>query len=229
MSVEAPVKIKLRRVKPQINQSTIIDEDIILRNLQPLQENVQKKKKAQEAYYRRNESGVSPLMRDSVRRPVKARLGLMPFGTNTSALPPKMRLRRFNGARMNSSGTTGNNAIRMRKLRVNIAQERLNRIRSRNSTLLASSTPKKIRLRRLMSTPSVLPGPQNLKVEVVNNTSMLRGPPFKHRRFKQILNQHIQMEIMALQNNTETEQYWIEKVTPVATQFKMHDRFAQLS
>nr|CAI5833079.1 unnamed protein product [Callosobruchus analis] len=153
-----PVKIKLRRLKPQPNISTAIDEDIISRNLQPLQENKQKKIKAQEAYYSKNDGGVSPLIRDSFRRPVKARLGVMPFGINTRP--------------------TGNNTIRMRKLRVNIAQERLNRIRSRNNSLV-SSTPKKIRLRRLMSTPSLLPRPQNLKVYMVHYISTVARIVYK--------------------------------------------------
>ncbi|CAH1967277.1 unnamed protein product [Acanthoscelides obtectus] len=117
----------------------------------------------------------------------------------------------------------------MRKTRVNLAQERLNKIRSHNNMLVSSTPTNRIRLRRMLPTTTLLSRPQNLKVEVVNNTSLLRGPQFKYRRHKQILNHDIQQQIMELQQNSLAETYWIEEVTPVSTNIKMHDRFAQLT
>nr|CAH7765499.1 unnamed protein product [Callosobruchus chinensis] len=127
----------------------------------PYTKTCRKKLRAQEAYYSKKEGGVSPLRRDAFRRsPVKARLGVMSIGPNT-----KMRLKRLNGT-MNPSGSTSNNTIRMRRLRVNLAQARVNHIRACNNRL-QTYTPREVRLRRLMSTPSVMPGPQNVRVEKI--------------------------------------------------------------
>nr|CAH7743630.1 unnamed protein product [Callosobruchus chinensis] len=116
--------------------------------------------------------------------------------------------------------STTNNPIRIKRQPVNLAQATVDRSRARNN-ILQKSTPNKVRLRRYMS------GPQNVRVEVVNNTCML--PQFKYKRFKQILNHDLQLEIRQLQQRAApTKKYWIQKVTPVSTNIKMQDRFAQL-
>nr|CAH7743627.1 unnamed protein product [Callosobruchus chinensis] len=79
LAAPEPAKKKLWRIKRQSNP-TAINEEIILRNLKPLQENIQKKIQAQEAYYSIKEGGMSSAFR---RRPVKARLGLISIGPKT--------------------------------------------------------------------------------------------------------------------------------------------------
>ncbi|KAJ8947409.1 hypothetical protein NQ318_009615 [Aromia moschata] len=100
-------KIKLRRIK------TSPPQDLIEQNLIPLKENIKKKKRAQEAYYENHQ----------------ARLGRrVPFnGTNTSAIPPKFRLRRVGNF---------SNQQNVKKFRIFSAQHRLNRIRAQQRELL---------------------------------------------------------------------------------------------
>ncbi|KAG5877653.1 hypothetical protein JTB14_038329 [Gonioctena quinquepunctata] len=119
MENEAPRKFRLRRLQPTLTKDiTNADESIIQKNLEPLKQNIEKKKRAQEIYYENHSDliGASPLTRDLGKKPVKQRLGRkIPFsGTNTAAIPPKRRLRRLNG--------TINNQINRRKSR-NYAQQ----------------------------------------------------------------------------------------------------------
>lgn len=71
----------------------------IQKNLEPMYQNIEKKKYAQDCYYSNHCPNISPLKRAS-KGPVHERLGInrkrrrmydMPYGTNTSLLGPKRR------------------------------------------------------------------------------------------------------------------------------------------
>lgn len=183
-------------------------------NLQPLKVNLEKKKKAQDLYYENNCSN-SPMRRDLNKRPVKHRLGLIPYGTNTSSILPKIRLRR----------QTMNNRINNRKFvhnrRVNLAQQRLNYIRSKHRQTL--SIPNKMKLHRVIHNGV----PRNFQVQVQNTSS----PHYqKIKRFKQILNDSLQTEIRQIQSSYKREETMIPTmVSPAITGISMHKRFGLLS
>lgn len=200
---------------------------MIQKNLEPLRENIEKKKRAQDAYYE-SSFGVSPLRRNN-RPPVKQRLGKVniPYaGTSTSFLPPKQRLRKVN--------TTLNNRINSRKIRNNPAQQRLYRIRSRNEDDVLNNSIKKIRIRRPMDFTGT--EPQNLQVQVVNSNATLpvrynNNSNMNHqrpRRFRQILNTAIQMEIKKLQLSFTGINVPPSEIKPAFTLKTLHDRFARL-
>lgn len=203
--------------------------DVIQKNLEPLRENIEKKKRAQDAYYENNTNnfGISPLRRDG-RRSVKQRLGRsnVPYtGTNTSFLPPKQRLRKINN--------TLNNKINTRKTRINLAQQRLYRIRARQQDTMNTMTQpgKKIRIRRPY--PLNMGEPKNFQVEVVNNTANVpdRYYPMerpRQRRFRQILNAAIQMEIRKLQLQFTGSNVPPSEIKPAFTLKTLNDRFANL-
>lgn len=196
----------------------------IRRNLEPLRENIEKKKRAQDYYYE-SSVGVSPLRRDD-RKPVKQRLGRVniPYaGTSTSFLPPKQRLRKVN--------STLNNKINLRKIRHNPAQQRLYRIRAQNEDDMFDHSHKKIKIRRPTGFTSV--EPQNLQVEVVNNNANIpmRYQNINHprpRRFKQILNTAIQMEIKKLQLQFTGSNDPPTQIKPAFTLKCLNDRFSRL-
>ncbi|XP_018564636.1 uncharacterized protein LOC108906004 [Anoplophora glabripennis] len=214
MSQDAePRKFKLRRIPTA--------DDIIKKNLEPLKENIKKKKRAQQAYYQNhNQQGVSPLIRDYKKGPVHQRLGRkLPYtlGTNTSAIPPKRRLR-LPGVHPQH-----------RRTRIFTAQQRLNRIRANNREVQnMQNIPKRIKLRRTL--PHSMNGPTNLTVEVKNNNAIGR-PQFSHgtRRFRQILNGQLQQEIKKIQMSYQGGQTIAPmRVTPSATVKPLNTRFASL-
>lgn len=188
-----------------------------------MKENIKKKKRAQQAYYENHvESGVSPLIRDFKKRPVHQRLGRkLPYilGTNTSAIPPKRRLR-LPGMQQN------------RKTRIFSAQQRLNLIRARNREIINGQNvtmPKRIRLRRTL--PQHVTGPTNLMVEVKNHGAFNTNQHNQgFRRFKQILNTQLQQEIKKIQMSFQGGQPLAPiHITPSATQKPLSQRFASLS
>lgn len=188
-----------------------------------MKENIKKKKRAQQAYYQNHEDGVSPLIRDFKRRPVHQRLGRkLPYtlGTNTSAIPPKRRLR--------LPGTQPQN----RRTRIFSAQQRLNHIRAKNRQVenTPQNVPKRIKLRRAL--PQRINGPTNLTVEVKNNSAVSGRHQFSqgYRRFKQILNVQLQQEIKKIQLAFQGGQTVAPiRITPSATEKPLNKRFADLS
>nr|XP_023016336.1 uncharacterized protein LOC111505713 [Leptinotarsa decemlineata] len=230
MENQEPRKFKLRRLVPihtQRHEDT--NESIISKNLEPLKQNVEKKKRAQEIYYENHaeELGASPLLRDLGKKPVKQRLGRrVPFpGTNTSAIPPKQRLKRLNN--------TQNNQINKRKSRSNIAQQRLNLIRARSNqdALLRQNGVKKFRLRRLVPT-ALTSTPKNFKVQVSNNIVSVEKQRFMTnvKRFKLCLDPEIQLQIKQLQVMYQGDSVKFPiQVQPTTTLLTMNQRFAMLS
>lgn len=191
--------------------------------MEPLRENIEKKKRAQDAYYDQN-YGMSPMRREN--RSVKQRLGRtnIPYaGTSTSFLPPKQRLRKMSN--------TLNNKIHIKKSRHNPAQQRLYRIRSRSEDDVLNQYNKKIRIRRPAGITSG--EVQNLQVEVRNNNANfpMRYNNVNHlrpKRFKQILNTAIQMEIKKLQLHFTGTNDPPTSVKPAFTLKCLNDRFARL-
>lgn len=201
--------------------------EVIQKNLEPLRENIEKKKRAQDAYYENHSDsvGMSPLTRDAYRRPVKQRLGRSNMyhytGTSTSFLPPKMRLRKLN--------TTLNNKINIRKTRNNMANQRLYRIRAKNHEAVTHQTGTKIRLRRTV--PVIGGEPKNFQVEVANTPAITPRHNFRYqrfRKFRQILNVDIQIQIKKLQAQFTGTNVAPSRVTPAFTMKSLHDRFALL-
>lgn len=206
----------------------ILIAEVIRKNLETLRENVEKKKRAQDAYYENHSEnfGMSPLTREAHKKPVKQRLGRtnIPYaGTSTSFLPPKQRLRKVNN--------TFNNIINSRKTRFNIAQQRISRIRATNQENFLNQSVKKIRLRRPVS---IINGePKNFQVQVVNNTAHLSSKynsanSPRIRRFRQILNAGIQMEIKKLQLQFTGSNIQPSNIIPAFTLKTLNDRFARL-
>lgn len=190
--------------------------DVIQKNLESLRENIEKKKRAQDAYYEVHSSHLyqSPLTRDRNRRPVKQRLGRnVPYsGTNTSFLPPKQRLRKVH---------TLNNSINQRKIR-NTAQQRLYNIMNRNQENHFNEAPRRMRLRKLVNERNI--DGNSLQVKVFNNMAK------SNDRFRQKLDVTIQMEIkkIQLQSTRDKDSSVPTKITPAYTVKNLHDRFALL-
>lgn len=174
-----------------------------------------------------NNFGISPMRRDN-RQSVKQRLGRsnVPYtGTNTSLLPPKQRLRKVNN--------TLNNKINTRKTRINLAQQRLYKIRTKHQDTVNGivQPSKKIRIRRpyQLNTGE----PKNFQVEVVNNTVNVPSRYYpierpRQRRFRQILNTAIQMEIRKLQLQFTGSNVPPSEINPAFTLKSLNDRFANL-
>lgn len=198
---------------------------MIQKNLQPLLEHTEKKKRAQEAYYEKteNEMGISPMIRNS-KAPVRQRLGrkIAFNGTNTAAIPPKKRLYKVN--------PTLNNSIRkQRVVKRNLAQMRLNKIRERHRLQLSqsnlnNSAPK--RLRKLGPVSNML------RVEVRNNNAhivnnqLVNQVPGRHR---QVLDSTLQAEIRELQSlHQSVEMFFNVRFKPVTTAIPIGDRFSHL-
>lgn len=187
---------------------------------------MEKKKRAQDFYYENhnfNDVHASPLRRDN-RRPVKQRLGrtnVTYAGTSTAFLPPKQRLRKV--------VNTLNNKITQRKMKTNIAQQRLYRIRARNQETCMNNPSKKIKIRRHNDEP------KNLQVEVVNNSTVqnryhnTNNNINRNRRFRMRLNTQIQMEIKTLQLQFTGSNVPPSKIIPAVTLLSMNDRFARLA
>ncbi|CAG9853910.1 unnamed protein product [Phyllotreta striolata] len=223
MGSEGPKTIRLRRIGapvPQQINTLLPQEDLIQKNLQPLIEHTEKKKRAQEAYYDKNVLNKSPLLRN-LKAPVRNRLGRrIPFnGTNTSAIPPKKRLFKVNNG---MNGTLRNTITRGKVTRKNLAQIRINRIRERQQEELRLNpmrltTPKKIKLKRWT-------GSQMLRVEVPN-VNYSNAP-----RHRQILNSELQEQIRELQSVHIPEQILFDdSYTPFSTKITTHERFAKLN
>lgn len=199
--------------------------EVIQKNLEPLRENVEKKKRAQDAYYETHEDtmGMSPLTREAFKKPVKQRLGRrhIPYvGTSTSFLPPKKRLRKI--------GNTLNNTINIRKIRNDILHQRSYSVSGKYQEAAANRNRSitKLRLRR---PKSLLSGePKNFQVEIINNNVNGRHNISRPQRFRQILNNNIQLEIKKLQLQYTGDNVPPTKITPAFTLITISERFARL-
>ncbi|XP_066148077.1 uncharacterized protein [Euwallacea fornicatus] len=222
MAVNGPL-VRLRRLM-DVNQPTIILDDIVSRNLEPLINNT-KKQIAQAKYYEKYPQNESPMTRAD-KGPVHQRLGLkqirlkrmVPLGTNTSSILPKKKFFRNNGN--NSFGPNQNNRTKLNRLFT--VQSRFQRIRSQQLQRI-NGVP--VKLRRLTTSPAT-----NLTVEVRNpNYNCLEYTPVQ--RFKMILNPEIQSEILDIQSECQTTMGPLPplmRVTPVTTARKITDIFACL-
>lgn len=193
--------------------------ELIKENLEILKVHAELKKNAQDTYYRK-QSHTSPLIRESKRVSVKQRLGYLPNGTSTSAVPPRLRLRKINRP-------TANNFILSRRIQRSSAQTRIDRIRKANLVELnQQKQPKKLKLRRIVQTPTHKV--TNFQIEVRNNT-VFRQPKIATKRFRMILDPKVQADILTIQENFQGSPFVPTLVTPAATKMSTNERFAKFS
>lgn len=205
---------------PSLNLSAP-QEDVIQKNLEPLKQNIQKKIRAQEAYYQNsNNVSVSPMLRND-KQPVQQRLGRrVPFnGTNTSMLPPKKRLYK---------NTLNSSISKKKNIKRNYAQMRLNKIRERqrHQTLMENNLTgtRKIKIHGRIPN-AIVP---NFKVQIRNNGNFINTGLHGFKRHKISLDSDIQIAIKQLETMYTGEKIVILKIQPKATTISMNDRFSSL-
>ncbi|KAH1013361.1 uncharacterized protein LOC109538629 [Dendroctonus ponderosae] len=232
--------IKLRRLT---RPNELVDSQLINRNLEPLRQN-NKKQIAQRVYYQKRGEHLSPLIRNQ-KDPVHLRLGskhvqfkrLVPLGTNTASLLPKMKntrlfFRNNNSKQPNNNGGTkvGNTPGQFRKNKFNrmySAQARLERIRQNNRI---KNSP--IKLRRLNTQ---LPPATDLTVHVKNTNFVPPDRAIQYengvQKFKMILDPVIQQEIAEVQRSSSGSTDIIlptTRITPEVTDLPITTRFSLL-
>ncbi|XP_056646366.1 uncharacterized protein LOC130451398 [Diorhabda sublineata] len=221
MDIQGRRKLRIRKsTRPTLN-SNLSQDDVIQKNLEPLKQNIQKKIRAQEAYYQNcNNVSVSPMTHD-IKPPVQQRLGRkVPFtGTNTSMVPPKKRLYK---------NTLNSSILKKKHLKRNHAQIRLNKIREkqRYESMMANNLtgPRKIKIHGRIPN-AIIP---NFKVQIRNNGNITNNGIIGYKRHKISLDSEIQIAIKQLETLYTGEKIVILKVKPKATTISLNDRFTNL-
>ncbi|CAG9827250.1 unnamed protein product [Diabrotica balteata] len=214
-SSETPVKFHLKRHLPESLVESSLD-DIIQKNLEPMRERTERKKLAQEIYYKKNgTSCVSPMIRETQKRPVKHRLGRVAYtGTSTSAVPPKRRL---------NKNITLNNTIRHRLKPINYAQMRINKIRENQRLQAAIANDSTVNMQKsVIRLRRTVP---SFQVQIKNSRLLATNI----KRFKLELNDEIQLQLQDLKQCYSGEKIINFRVAPETTNTSIDHRFSNLS
>ncbi|CAH1236613.1 unnamed protein product [Diabrotica balteata] len=217
-TVQAPLELKINRDVGETTTLQSLDDVIkintVKKNLQSIKVHSIKKKRAQEIYYKKNAtSGVSPMLRDGQKRPIKQRIGKLPC-TDVDTSTPKIH---FN------KNFTLRNTIRKRRIPNNYAQMRLNRIREKQrlqSTiqhdLTVNGQKSVIRLKRRIP---------NFKIKIKNDRVLNSNI----KRFKLELNEEIQQQLQDLKKSYRGEKITTVHIIPETTGIQIDTRFSNLS
>ncbi|CAH0556497.1 unnamed protein product [Brassicogethes aeneus] len=183
-------------------------KEVIKKNLEPLLQNIEKKKYAQEVYYKENPKGVSPLIRKE-KGSVRQRLGqTLKYKrlTNTANISPKSlyKIQRCENYPMNKKRFS--------------AQDRLNRIRQSQLYFLNNNNEKKTNTITLRRTNQFKNTPRNV---------LQRGVPYQ-RKFKLRLNQQLMTAILNIQSQYHSMPLYMEDYicSAEATDLKLNNRFS---
>ncbi|XP_072386141.1 uncharacterized protein [Diabrotica undecimpunctata] len=217
-TVQAPLELKINRDVEETTTLQSLDDVIktntVKKNLQSIKERSIRKKRAQEIYYKKNgTSGVSPLLRDGQKRPIKQRIGRLP-DTDIDTSTPKIHLKK---------NVTLNNTIRKRRIPNNYAQMRLNRIREKQR--LQSKIQNDSRMNGQKSVIRLKRRIPNIKINVKNDRVLNSNI----KRFKLELNKELQQKFQDLKKTYCGEKIMTVHFIPETTGIQIDTRFSNLS